>query len=69
MGKLTPREKVPISYWEFALEDTPGGRKKEIPAEARKVSHRKGEQWSHICICGYSIWNGGMVTLHNWEKV
>lgn len=29
---------MPISYWEFPLEDTPGDRKKRILAEARKVS-------------------------------
>lgn len=31
-------EKVSVSYWEFALKDTPGDRKKGVSAETRKVS-------------------------------
>lgn len=27
-----------VSYWEFTFKDTPGDRKKGVPAEARKVS-------------------------------
>lgn len=38
MNKHPVWEKVSVSYWEFALKDTPGDRKKGVSAETRKVS-------------------------------
>lgn len=52
-------EKVPVSYWKFPLEDTPGVRKKGVPAEARKVStEREGSGHQAICAAPQYVLKG-----------
>lgn len=55
MNKHPVWEKVSISYWEFALKDTPGDRKKGVSAETRKVRTERREGSGHMAATQYGV--------------